>query len=59
MISIFHPELQLKNTDSLIKKKLKNSLNEIKRFKFFYNFGLEVKKKQTKMKQSIASFIWT
>ena len=40
----FHPELELKNTASPIKSKLKYLLNELKEFKFAIILVLKLKK---------------
>ena len=53
----FHPELQIKDTKSAIKKKLKDLLSELKGFKFVTILVFEFKKKKVMMKQNIALFI--
>ena len=58
-LNYFNSELQLKNTESAIKKKLKNLVNELKGFKFVITLVLQLKNQLTKMKQSMAVFIRT
>ena len=55
ILNSFNPELQLKNTESAIKNKLKNLLNELKSLElpWFCNYN----KQRTKMKQNIVPFI--
>ena len=45
ILNSFNPELQLKDTESAIKNKLKNILTELKGFKFVTTLALKFKKK--------------
>ena len=42
ILNSFNPELQLKNTESAIKNKLKNLLNELKSLKFVITLVLQL-----------------
>ena len=44
ILNSFNPELQLKNTESAIKKKLKNLLSELRWFKFVMTLVIQFKK---------------
>ena len=43
IMNSFNPELQLKKTESMIKNKLKHSLNELRGFEFVLNLSLKLK----------------
>ena len=60
ILNSFNPELQLKDTESAIKNKLKNILTELKGFKFVTTLALKFKKKQKMMiKQNMTLFTHT
>ena len=56
ILNCFYPELQVRNTESEIKNKLK-LLSELRGFKFVTTLALVFKKVKVKIKQSVTTFI--
>lgn len=52
----FNPDLQLKDTGSTIRKRLKDFMAELRWFKFVTAMGVDFKKQKVKIKQYIARF---
>ena len=56
ILNSFNPELQLKDTESAIKNKLKKSLSELRGFKFVTTLVLVFKKIESKDKTKFDNF---
>ena len=57
ILNSFNPELQLKDTESVIKNSLIELLSELNGFRFVTTLILVLKKKRVKIKQSVTTFI--
>ena len=57
ILNSFNPELQLKDTESAVKSKLRELLTQLRGFKFVTTLVLVFKKIESKYKKSMTIFI--